>query len=51
MGWGYGGGALKKSGQELYPLLAGAGFREVTVSPRMVYVDHSRPQLVEGFTK
>jgi SAM-dependent methyltransferase len=44
-----GGNAL--IGRELYPLLAGAGFREVTVSPRMVYVDHSRPQLVEGFTK
>jgi SAM-dependent methyltransferase len=44
-----GGNAL--IGRELYPLLAGAGFRDVTVSPRMVYVDHSRPQLVEGFTK
>jgi SAM-dependent methyltransferase len=44
-----GGNAL--IGRELYPLLAGAGFREVMVSPRMVYVDQSRPQLVEGFTK
>ena len=44
-----GGNAL--IGRELYPLLASAGFRDVTVSPRMVYVDHSRPQLVEGFTK
>ena len=28
-----------------------AGFRNVTVSPRMVYVDASKPELVEGFTK
>jgi hypothetical protein len=28
-----------------------AGFSGVTVSPRMVYVDGSRPQLIEGFTK
>ena len=38
-------------GRELYPVLAAAGFREVRVSPRMVYVDDSRPTLVEGFTK
>ena len=38
-------------GRELYPLLSRAGFREVSVSPRMVYVDASRPELVEGFTK
>ena len=44
-----GGNAL--IGRELYPLLTSAGFRGVTVSPRMVYVDHSHPQLVEGFTK
>ena len=44
-----GGNAL--IGRELYPLLTGAGFREVSVSPRMVYVDASRPELVEGFTK
>ena len=44
-----GGNAL--IGRELYPLLSEAGFRDVTVSPRMVYVDASRPELVEGFTK
>jgi SAM-dependent methyltransferase len=44
-----GGNAL--IGRELYPLLTGAGFRDVSVSPRMVYVDSSRPRLVEGFTK
>ena len=38
-------------GRTLYPLLLESGFRHVTVSPRMVYVDSSRPHLVEGFTK
>ena len=38
-------------GRRLYPLLLESGFRRVTVSPRMVYVDSSRPQLVEGFTR
>ena len=28
-----------------------AGFSDVSVSPRMVYVDSSRPELVEGFTR
>jgi len=44
-----GGNAL--IGRELYPLVTGAGYRDVRVSPRMVYVDASRPDLVEGFTK
>lgn len=38
-------------GRELYPLLKAAGFGSIQVSPRMVYVDSSKPQLVEGFTK
>jgi ubiquinone/menaquinone biosynthesis C-methylase UbiE len=38
-------------GRSLYPLLAQAGLRNVRVSPRMVYVDSSRPHLVEGFTR
>ncbi|HUK39325.1 MAG TPA: methyltransferase domain-containing protein [Methanomicrobiales archaeon] len=38
-------------GRELHPLLTGAGFREVRVSPRTVYADASRPELVEGFTR
>ena len=38
-------------GRELYPLLRKAGFDSIHVSPRMVYVDSSRPDLVEGFTK
>jgi hypothetical protein len=38
-------------GRRLYPLLVEAGFRETHVSPRMVYVDASRPELVEGFSR
>ncbi|HEY1220166.1 MAG: methyltransferase domain-containing protein [Bryobacteraceae bacterium] len=38
-------------GRRLYPLLVEAGFRDVRVSPRMVYVDNSRPDLVEGFSR
>lgn len=38
-------------GRELYPLLTTAGFSDVRVSPRMVYVDSSKPELVDGFTK
>ncbi|MGH8518256.1 MAG: methyltransferase domain-containing protein [Panacagrimonas sp.] len=37
-------------GRELYPLLCQAGYQQVRVSPRMVYVDSSRPALVDGFT-
>ncbi|MCE5335187.1 MAG: methyltransferase domain-containing protein [Desulfobacteraceae bacterium] len=44
-----GGNAL--IGRELYPLLTKAGYSDCRVSPRMVYVDASRPQLVEGFTR
>ena len=44
-----GGNALV--GRQLYPLLRQAGFDAVRVSPRMVYVDSSRPDLVDGFTK
>ena len=38
-------------GRSLYPLMTAAGFDRIDVSPRMVYVDSSRPQLVEGFTR
>lgn len=38
-------------GRELYPLLIEAGYEKIRVSPRMVYVDSSRPDLVDGFTK
>jgi SAM-dependent methyltransferase len=37
-------------GRELYPLLVSAGFEEVSVSPRVVYADASRPNMVDGFT-
>ncbi len=38
-------------GRRLYPLLVQAGYRDVNVSPRMVYVDASRPALFDGFTR
>ncbi|HPE63147.1 MAG TPA: SAM-dependent methyltransferase, partial [Methanothrix sp.] len=38
-------------GRELYPLLTRAGFTEVSVSPRMVYADGSRPAMADGFTR
>lgn len=44
-----GGNAL--IGRELFPLVLGAGFHNVTVSPRFVYVDASRPAWVDGFTR
>lgn len=44
-----GGNAL--IGRQLYPLMVGAGLNEVHVTPRMVYVDSTRPDLVDGFTR
>jgi SAM-dependent methyltransferase len=44
-----GGNAL--IGRQLYPLMVEAGLEAVHVSPRMVYVDSSRPNLVDGFTR
>jgi SAM-dependent methyltransferase len=38
-------------GRQVYPLMVAAGFASVRVDPRMVYVDSSRPDLVDGFTK
>ena len=38
-------------GRQLYPLMVAAGVGSVRVSPRMVYVDASRPDLVDGFTR
>jgi ubiquinone/menaquinone biosynthesis C-methylase UbiE len=38
-------------GRQVYPLLVEAGFESVRVSPRMVYVDASRPHLVDFFTR
>ncbi len=44
-----GGNAL--IGRELYPLLVRAAFEAVHVYPCPVYVDASRPDLVDGFTR
>jgi SAM-dependent methyltransferase len=38
-------------GRQLYPLLVTAGYDGVQVTPRMVYVDRSRPDLIDGFTR
>jgi DNA-binding transcriptional MerR regulator len=38
-------------GRRLRPLLAEAGYSEIAVSPRTVYVDADHPDLVEGFTR
>lgn len=38
-------------GRELYPLLTEAGFTNIHIDPRVVYVDSSKPELVEGFIK
>ncbi len=38
-------------GRRLYPLLTEAGFAQTEVEPRMVYVDGSRPKLIEGFSR
>jgi ubiquinone/menaquinone biosynthesis C-methylase UbiE len=44
-----GGNAL--IGRALYPLLKGAGFENIRVSPRQIYADVSRPEIVEGFSR
>jgi SAM-dependent methyltransferase len=44
-------GGDSEIGRRLYPLLVQAGFRDVSVSPRMVYADASRPALADGFTR
>jgi ubiquinone/menaquinone biosynthesis C-methylase UbiE len=38
-------------GRRVYPLLAAAGFVDVTVSPRMAYADGGRPGWSDGFTR
>jgi SAM-dependent methyltransferase len=45
------GGGNALIGRQLYPLMVQAGLDAVQVSPRMVYVDSSRPHLVDGFTR
>jgi ubiquinone/menaquinone biosynthesis C-methylase UbiE len=38
-------------GRQLYPLLKKSKYDEILISPRMIYVDSSKPDWVEGFTK
>ncbi len=38
-------------GREVYPLLRQAGFRRITVRPKMVYAEGRNQALSEGFTK
>jgi ubiquinone/menaquinone biosynthesis C-methylase UbiE len=38
-------------GRRLYPLITAAGYTNVMVMPRVVYVDSSKPNLVDGFSK
>ena len=38
-------------GREIYPLLKKSGYKQIEVSPRQIYVDESKPELVEGFIK
>ncbi|MEM7552107.1 MAG: methyltransferase domain-containing protein [Bacteroidota bacterium] len=38
-------------GRTLYPMLEESGFGDIKVNPRQVYVDHSKPALVDGFIK
>ncbi len=45
------GGGNALIGRQVSPLMVDAGFDAVRVSPRMVYVDSSRPDLVDGFTR
>jgi ubiquinone/menaquinone biosynthesis C-methylase UbiE len=44
-------GGNSNIGRELYPLFKAIELSDISVSPRMVYADASRPQLVEGFIK
>lgn len=44
-------GGNAEIGRQLHPLLQAAGYESIRVSPRMVYVDPSKPELVDGFTR
>lgn len=44
-------GGNSNIGRELYPLFQSVGLSDTFISPRMVYVDASRHNLVEGFIK
>jgi DNA-binding transcriptional MerR regulator len=38
-------------GRQLFPLITEAGYHDIAVSPRQVYVDGSRPDLADGFIR
>ena len=38
-------------GRELYPLLHQAGFSRISIDPKNIYVDDSKPELITGFTR
>ena len=42
-------GANSLIGRELYPLIHESGFRDVRITPKMVYIDQSLPLLMESF--
>ena len=42
-------GANSLVGRQLFPLLSEAGFSDIQVSPRMVYMDRSTPDLMDAF--
>jgi SAM-dependent methyltransferase len=44
-------GGNSNIGRELYPLMDSVGLTDISVTPRVVYADDSRPNLVEGFIK
>jgi SAM-dependent methyltransferase len=44
-------GGDSEIGRQVHPLLVAAGLERVGVSPRLVYVDESRPALADGFTR
>jgi hypothetical protein len=44
-------GGNSNIGRELYPLFRAIDLADIQVTPRVVYVDASRPNLVEGFIK
>jgi SAM-dependent methyltransferase len=44
-------GGNAEIGRQVFPLVQAAGFDDVRVSPRLVYVDGSRPDLIDAFTR
>ncbi|MEV8316399.1 methyltransferase domain-containing protein [Streptomyces sp. NPDC059900] len=45
------GGGNSLVGRQLQPLIARAGYDDVSVRPCTVYADRARPELVDGFTR